>query len=281
MVKIITDTTSCLPEAVAERYDIPVIPQVINFGDESYLEKVNLSNAEFMEKLRNSAQIPKTAAPPPELFAEQFQRLAPSGEPILCIHPSTEVSGTVRSASVAALDFPGVDIRVIDTRVVASPLGTIVEEAAKWAASGMGIEEIIAGIENLIRRCRVYFLVATLDYLARGGRIGGATHLLGSVLQVKPILALRDGKVDNYEKERTHRRAVARLKEIVCEQAPLDGSAMLSVMHADVPEEAQALRDDLSKIVNQKEIFIADVPPAIVTHGGPGILGVGFFVRDS
>jgi DegV family protein with EDD domain len=172
------------------------------------------------------------------------------------------------------------DIRVIDTRVVASPLGTIVEEAAKWAAEGRDVEAVIAGVESLIRRCRLYFLVATMDYLARGGRIGGATHLLGSVLQIKPILAMREGKVDTYEKERTHRRAVARLKEIVCDQAPLDGSALLTVMHADVPDEARAFAAELGRIVQQADVPISDVPPAIVTHGGPGILGVGFFVKE-
>jgi len=198
----------------------------------------------------------------------------------LCIHPSNEISGTVRSALVAKQDFPHADIRVIDTRTVATPLGTMVELCASWAQAGLDADTITNRLDSLIRRCRVYFLVATLDYLARGGRIGGAAHLLGSVLQIKPILALHDGKVDQYERERTHKRAVARLKEIVCDQAPLDGTGYLTVMHSDVLEEGQALADDLARLANQAQIPVSNVPPAIVTHGGPGILGVGFFVKE-
>lgn len=280
MVKIITDTTSCLPPELATRYNIPVIPQIINFGEDSYYERSQLDNAAFMARLATCRDLPKTAAPPPELFMQEFARLAPSGETILCIHPSSEVSGTVRSAQVAAMEFPDADIRVIDTRTVASPLATIVELAALWAEQGLDADSIVNRLNSLIRRCRVYFLVATLDYLARGGRIGGAAALMGSVLQIKPILTLQDGKVDQYERERTQKRAVARLKEIVCEQAPHDGSGYLTVMHAGVRHEGQRLAEDLSLLINQPYVPVLDVPPAIVTHGGPGILGAGFFVEE-
>jgi len=280
VVKIITDTTACLSPEIARRFDIPIIPQVINFGTESFYEGTQIDTETFLARLKSSRELPKTAAPPPELFAKEFERMVPSGVPILCIHPSIEVSGTVRSALVARQDFPHADIRVIDTRTVATPLGTMVELCAGWAQAGLDADTITTRLDSLIRRCRVYFLVATLDYLARGGRIGGAAHLLGSVLQIKPILALHDGKVDQYERERTHKRAVARLKEIVCEQAPLDGTGYLTVMHSDVPEEGQALAVDLARLVNQAQVPVSNVPPAIVTHGGPGILGVGFFVKE-
>ncbi len=279
MVNIITDTTAGLPAAIATRYDIPVIPQVIVFGEETYLEGVELDNAAFMQKLRTSSILPKTSAPPPDLFTEQFRRMAPSGEPILCIHPSTEVSGTVRSATVAARDFPDLDIRVIDTRIISSPLATMVELAAQWAEEGLGADEIEAKIRDLIPRCRIYFMVDTLEFLSKGGRIGGAAALLGSVLRIKPLLTFRDGRVDQFEKQRTHRRAVSRLKELVLEQIPRDGSGHLSVMHAGVPDQAQALADDLQAQLDLPPLPILDVPPAIVTHGGPGILGVGFFVE--
>ena len=281
MVKIITDTTSCLSPEFARRFEIPVIPQVINFGEESYLEGVNLDNATFMKMLRNSKELPKTAAPPPELFVREFQRLVPLGEPILCIHPSIEVSGTVRSAKVAALDFPQADIRVIDTRLIASPLGSIVEKAALWAAEGLPVDDIVTRIEELMKRARVYFLVSTLDYLAKGGRIGNASALLGSMLQIKPILTVRNGKVDQYEKERTHKRAVSRLVEIVREQSNGNHQNMVTVMHADTPEEGKALARELQTQLNLPVTpSLTDVPPAIVTHGGPGILAVGFFVAN-
>ena len=277
MVHIVTDTTSCLGPQFSARYHVPIIPQVINFGTDSFLEGVELDNAGFLKRLKSSGELPKTAAPPPELFIKEFERLVPTGEPIVCIHPSAEVSGTVRSATVAAQDFPGADIRIIDTRVISSPLGTMVERAALWAAEGKDADEIVAGLQDLIARCRVYFLVSTLEYLARGGRIGGASALVGSMLQIKPILTLRDGKVDVYERDRTYKRAYARLKEIVIEQISPNGKGHLTVMHAGVPEEAGCLSQELSHIIHQPEVQIFDVPPAITTHGGPGILGVGFF----
>jgi DegV family protein with EDD domain len=280
MVKIITDTTAGLPTELAQRYNIPVVPQVIIFGTDSYLEGIEMDNATFMQRLTTARDLPKTAAPPPELFVEEFQRLVLEGAPILCIHPSTEMSGTVRSAMVAAIDFPDADIRVIDSRIIASPLATMVTLAAEWAEAGHDVDTIEARVRDLIPRCRIYFMVATLEYLARGGRIGGAAALLGSVLQVKPILTVRDGRVEQFERERTHKRAVARLKALVLEQIPQDGSGHLSVIHAGVPDQAQALADDLGAQLGLPHVPILDVPPAIITHAGPGVLGVGFFVSE-
>ncbi len=280
MVKIITDTTACLSLEIAQKYDIPVIPQVINFGEESYLEGVQIDIETFMRRLKSESELPKTAAPPIELFIEEFKRLVPLGEPILCIHPSAEISGTVRSATIAAQDFPGADIRVIDTRLVSSPLATLVQLAAEWSVEGVDIDSIISRLADYSQRSRIYFLVDTLEYLARGGRIGGAAALLGGMLQIKPILRLHDGKVDQYERERTHRRAVARLKEIVIEQIPRDGSGFLSIMHAGVYSQAIALAEELSNLINQPYVPVVNMPPAIVTHGGPGILGTGFFVKE-
>lgn len=277
MVRIVADTTACLDKAVAAKYHIPVIPQVINFGEESYFEEQNMQIDEFMARLKTSKMTPKTAAPPPELFVEEFQRLLPTGETILCIHPSSEISGTVRSAEVARLEFPGADIRIIDTRTVGSALGTLVELAAEWASVGISADEIENRLNSMIPRCRIYFLVATLDYLARGGRIGGASALLGSLLQIKPILYLKDGRVEVYEKERTHKRATQRLIEITSQQMNHNNHGYLTIMHAGVPDQGQQLAQVLSKIVNQPQVKVFNVPPAIVTHGGPGILATAFF----
>ncbi len=278
MVHIITDTTAALPETLAQQLGIPIIPQVINFGTESFLEGVDLDKATFMRRLRSERALPKTAAPPPELFVREFARLAPTGEPILCIHPSADVSGTVRSALTASQEFPAADIRVLDTRLLAAPLATLVQIASQMAAVGETVDAIEARLAGLIPRGRIYFVVATLEYLARGGRIGGAQALLGSVLQIKPILTLRDGRVEVLERERTHKRALARLQELVLTQIPTDGSGHLCVMHADAPEQAQTLAADLGRALDLPSVPILDVPSAIVVHSGPGVLGVSFFV---
>lgn len=277
MVKIIADTLSCLPVEYAKEHDLPVIPQVINFGNDSYLEGVTMDTMAFMERLKTSPVLPKTAAPPPELFIKEFERFVPSGEPILCIHPSTEVSGTVRSAITAAQGFPQADIRIIDTRVIGSPVGSLIKLAVQWAEEGLDGDTIEARIQEMLPCCRLYFLVSTLEYLAKGGRIGGAAALLGSMLQIKPILTFTDGRVDQFERERTHKRALARLKELVLTQYPRKQPGYLTVMHAGVPEEGQALAEDLRALLGLEEVPVYFVPPAIITHGGPGILAVAFF----
>ena len=280
MIHIITDTTSGLKSDIAQLNHIPVIPQVINFGDKSYYEGVDLDNETFMKMLAGSKELPKTAAPPPELFVQEFNRLVPLGGTIFCIHPSMEVSGTVRSALTAAQEFPGADIRVIDTRTIGSPLATLVELAAQWASRGLEADDIENRINNLIPRNRVYFLVDTLEYLVRGGRIGGAAALVGTVLKIKPILALKNGRVDQFEKERTQKRAIARMIELVKLQADRHGEAYISVMHAAVPELAREFANSLCAEFNLECVPILDVPPAIVTHGGPGILASAFFTGE-
>lgn len=281
MVKIITDTTACLSPEIARRYDIPVIPQIVHFGEETFYEGVDMDAEAFMNRLKASAVLPKTAAPPPGLFVEQFKRWAPLGEPIVCLHPSAEISGTIRSVTVAAAEFPDADIRIVDTRLVASALGTIVQLAAEAAAQGADADAIVALANDLGRRGRIYFLVSTLEYLARGGRIGGAAALVGSLLSVKPILQLQDGRIEQLERERTQKRALARLKEIVREQIPGDGRGYLSILYAGNPEEGRALAGDLGRAINQPDVPVVSMPPAIITHGGPGLLGAAFFVANS
>ncbi|MHB1293467.1 MAG: DegV family protein [Anaerolineae bacterium] len=279
MVQIITDTTSGLAARIGQRDGIPVIPQVITFGSASYLEGIEIDNATFIDKLRSSAELPMTAAPPPELFRAEFERLISLGEPILCIHPSAEVSGTVRSATIAAREYPMADIRIIDTRLIGSPLATLVNLAARWAEEGQDGDTIQSRVLEMSARGQLYFMVDTLEYLVKGGRIGGAAGLLGSLLQVKPILALRDGRVDQFERVRTHKRALLRLKELVAERICGPAEGYPSVMHSAVPDEAQSLAQDLQASLGCPEVPILDVPPAIVTHGGPGLLAVAFFAR--
>jgi DegV family protein with EDD domain len=280
VIHIITDTTSGLPPEISRRYHIPIIPQIINFGEKSFYEGRDIDNPTFMKMLTNSKELPKTAAPPPELFIQEFKRLIGDGGTILCIHPSSEVSGTVRAARMAAAEFPSADIRVIDTRTIGSPVSTFVQLAAEWAEQGEPPDIIESKIRKMIPRNRVYFLVDTLEYLVKGGRIGGATALLGSVLKIKPILWLKNGQVDQFEKERTQKRAIDRLAQLVSTQASRNGDAFISVMHAGVPGLADEFANRLGREFGLDNVPILDVPPAIVTHGGPGILAAAFFTAE-
>jgi DegV family protein with EDD domain len=284
MVHILTDTTAGLPLDVAARYDIPVIPQVIHFGQESFLECQEMDVPSFIKRLVTAEELPKTSAPPPELFSAHFERFAADGEPILCIHPSSKVSGTVRSASVARQAFPGADIRVMDTLALGAPLGRMVLMAAQWAEAGETAGVIWQRLEALIPRVRIYFTVDTLEYLQRGGRIGAAKALLGNLLRIRPVLAWREGEVQPGVSERTTRRALARLVSLACEEAPRDRDPMFSVMHAAAPQVAQEiagrLRDEFRAVTGgtELEVWVTDMVPAVITHAGPGAVAVGFFV---
>lgn len=277
MVKIIADTTSCLPKHIQQEFDIPLVPQMIHFGEESFTEGLDITTDSFLSRLESSRSLPKTSAPPPELFKSYFEKYSQSSEPIVCIHPSADLSGTVRSAQTASLDFPEADIRILDTRLVASPLGSVVHQAALGARAGLDVDAICSKVTALSQRGNIFFLVATLDYLARGGRIGGASALVGNALQIKPILSLVDGQVEPLAKERTFKKALSHLKSLVLEQYPRDQSGYMSIMHAGSFDLADQLSDFFSERLSIPAPQTSYLPPAIITHAGPGSLAVGFF----
>lgn len=278
MTQIVADTTSGLPLDLAASLDIPVVPQLVIFGEETFRDDTELTTELFLKKLRASSALPKTAAPIPNFYTPIFQSAAWAGETVIVLAPSSKVSGTVRSAETARQDFPRADIHVIDTQTIAGCLGSMVLFARKLASQGIPADQIIEDIKGMIPRARTYFVLDTLEYLQKGGRIGGARALLGELLQVKPILQIRDGQVEAFEQERTKRRATARLIEIVSEQARGRLSLHLCVMHIDAEEEARALREELKSRFPAEDIPIYLLPPAIVVHAGPKVLAVGFFV---
>jgi DegV family protein with EDD domain len=232
----------------------------------------------FLQKLKASAELPKTAAPPPPLYNPTFEEAQTNGEEVVVIAPSSKVSGTVRSAEVAAQDFPTVKVHVVDSQTIAGNLASLVLLANKWAHEDLNADAIVDRLNEWIPRGRLYFLVDTLEYLQKGGRIGGAKALLGELLQVKPILCVHDGQVEPFEQQRTKRRALARLVEIIEDQCPKNMNANLCVMQADAMEEAEKLVVELKIRLGLSHIPIYELPPAIVVHAGPGVMAVGFFV---
>jgi DegV family protein with EDD domain len=279
MVKIVADTTSGLPREMMKSRNIPLIPQIVIFGEESFRDDTDLDTEAFLSKLKASRELPKTAAPPPALYNPIFMEAKKQNDSVVVIAPSAKVSGTVRAAQVAAQDFPDVDVRVVDSLSVAGNLASLVLLADEWARSGVDADTIVNRLDDWIKRGRIYFLVNTLEYLQKGGRIGGARALIGKMLQVKPILCVREGQVEPFEQQRTKKRALARLIEIVEEQCPKNLDAHLCVMQADAMTEAEQLVADLKARIKIMVIPIYELPPAIVVHGGPGVLAVGFFVH--
>lgn len=277
MVKIIVDTTCGLPLEELEALGIEVIPQIIIFDDVPYRDDTEIDTPTFLSKLKDAKELPKTAAPPPAMYEPLYREFAKQGHSIVVPTPSAELSGTYRSAEVAAEMVPEADVHILDTRTVAGGLGTLVKKAKAWADEGMEPEKIVEELRALSKREVVYFLVDTLEYLHKGGRIGNASYLIGSVLQMKPILGLEDGKVTAIEKQRTSAKAFKRIKELVLEECPRNNQSYITISHCGGQERAEKMAYELAEELGLESIPVYEVPPAIVVHGGPGIIEVSFF----
>lgn len=278
MTIIVADTTCGLPRDLLAQRSIPLIPQIVMFGEETFHDDKDLDTATFLQKLKASKSLPKTAAPEPPLYYPIFEKAKKTSESVVIVAPTGKASGTVRSAQTAAQEFPDVDIRVVDTQTISCNLGSLVLVADDMAKAGKSADEIVAKLEYMIPRGRIYFLVDTLEYLAKGGRIGGAKRLLAELLEIKPILQIKDGQVESFEQQRTKKRALARLVEVAVENCKGGESAHLCVLQVEAESEAQVLVAELKSKIDVPQIPIYELPPAIVVHAGPRAMGVGFFV---
>ena len=280
MIKIIADTTCGIPVATLQAAGIEVLPQIINFQDGSYRDDNEIDTATFLKKLRASKVLPKTAAPPHALYTPIYQKLLDEGHSALVITPSAEVSGTYRSALIAAKEFDTDRIQIVDTRTIAGGLGSIVLQAQKWANEGIGIEELVNKVQEMSKRQYAFFIVPTLDYLLKGGRIGGAAKLIGTLLKIIPILTVKDGKVEPFEKVRTLRQAKKRFIDLIVEACKDNPEPYLSISHCDNLRGAKELKHAVEKRLGVKNIPIYLVPPAIVVHAGPELLTMSCFTVE-
>ena len=277
MIKIIADTTCGLPLDELADMEVDVIPQIIIFDGKPYRDDTEIDTPTFLAKLSEAKELPKTSAPPPALYEPLFKDYAQQGFSIVIPTPSADLSGTYRSAEVAAESVPEADVHILDTRTVAGGLGVLVKKAKAWADEGKDPQTIIKDLKALAQKETVYFLVDTLEYLHKGGRIGNASYLIGSMLQMKPILGIQDGKVTAIEKQRTSIKAFNRIKELVLADCPHSDQSLITVSHCGGQARAEQLATDLAVALGLSHIPVYEVPPAIVVHGGPGIISVSFF----
>ncbi len=277
MIKIIAETTCTIPVDELQAMGVYVIPQIIIFGDESLRDDTEIDHPTFIARLKKSSDLPKTAAPPPALFSDIFKNEADTGNTLLIICPSSDLSGTVRSAETARAEFPDQDIRIIDTRNIGSGLGEQVRMAVSMANKGYPADEIIQKIMNMTAKQHLYFLVGTLEFLKKGGRIGSANALLGSILQVKPILTLVDGITGTFESQRTKSKALLRLKEIVTTNCKPGENHHITVMCGENMDEADKLSNEIKTELGLSEVRVYNFPPGIMVHAGPDVTAVSFF----
>ena len=271
-VRIVTDSSCDLTDEEVAAHGIEVVPLSIRFGSNEYEDRSELSVESFYEKLAASSVLPETSAPAPGKFEAGFRRQQEAGaEAVVCINLSSDLSATMQSAQNAAKAAEGsLDVRVVDSHSITSGLGTQVLLAAQAGSSGASADEVVALVDDLARRTHVFGALDTLDNLKKGGRIGGAQALLGSLLSIKPILDISTGKVEEAGKARTRKRALEVLRDKVAEAGTIEH---LCVTHGLAPE-VELMLDLLAPLYARDQIRVGQIGPVIGTHGGPRVMGV-------
>ena len=276
-VKIVTDSTAYLPAELIARYGIGVVPLKVLFGPEAYAEGVDISNGEFYSKLMEASTLPTTSQPSVGDFLQVYGEAAREAVPILSIHISSKLSATVSTALTARSELPQSQIEIVDSLSTSMGLGMVVLAAARAADEGQPLSQIRACCEKLIKSMNVFFAVDTLEYLHKGGRIGGAAALLGTVLRIKPLLYLKEGQIEVLARVRTKRRALKRLLELVEERVPEGASVHTAVIHAQAAEEALALEKEVRARFHCAETYLSELGPVIGAHVGPRTIGLAFY----
>ena len=278
-IAIVTDSTANLPSELVERYGIHVVPNLLIFGEQTFRDGVDITPQEFYRRLREDKHLPTTSAASVGDFLRVYAKLSREAEAIISIHVPKELSAIFSAAQMASELIEGIPIHVIDARTAAIGQGLVVLEAARAAAGGQSLAEILHRIEDIIPKVDLLVTLDTLEYLHRGGRVPAVAALVSSVLQIKPIIYVKDGATGVLEKPRTRARAVRRMLEIMEERV---GSSPVhtAVMHAEALKEAEKLRSEVASRFNCVELFITEFTPVMGAHTGPGVLGVAFWAEE-
>jgi len=279
-IKIVTDSTADIPQELLKEYDISSIPLKVIFGEESFRDNIDIQPQEFYEKLVTYDGIPHTSQPSPGEFCDLYKEITAEGTAVISIHISSHMSGTVQSARLAASMLENSDITVIDSKLVAYALGCVVVAAAKAANAGKSKVEIMELIQRMIGQVNTYFVVDTLEYLAKNGRIGKATSFLGSMLNIKPVLTIEDGLIAPFEKVRSKSKALELQIKSVKNYAAKYGELSCFVFHSNCYDEAENFKQKLMQELNCEEVFLmGNIGAVIGTHVGPGTIVVYFYKK--
>ncbi len=274
-VHLVCDSTADLDPAFRAAHTVRVVPLKVIFGDETFADGVEITAEDFYARLAAPGPFPRTSQPTPAEFEDVFRELGADGGAIVCTTISANLSGTYASAIQARAALPELDIRVVDTRSVAVGHYAAVREAVRVMEAGGDADRVVAAIAAVGSTDKVLFTVETLEFLRRGGRIGGARALLGSMLDIKPILEIRDGVIEAVGRVRTYPRAIDRVVEECRQAAEAWGGAELVVAHANRPQIAAELVERMRPLVSG-EPALTVVGPVVGCHSGPGAIGVGF-----
>ena len=276
-IRIVTDSASDISLEEAEDLGIEIVPLSVRFGEAEYTDLVDLSVSDFYQKMSESDLLPSTAAPSPGAFEAAFKRCAEAGaEGVICINLSLALSATGQAAQLAADALADtLPVKCIDSKSITCGLGTIIRKAAEAAKNGGSMDDIVSLVENLTGRTRIFATLDTLENLKKGGRIGGAKAMLGTMLQFKPCLDLSSGEVVEAGRQRTRKKSLIWLKEVLEGESEI---SELSIIHGDAPD-VEDFATLISDIVPREQIRINQLGAVIGTHGGPRVLGVTYLVQ--
>ncbi len=273
-IRVVTDSACDVPQDLATALEIEIVSLTIRFGDDEYVDRVQLSAADFWRKCATSSVLPETAAPSAGAFRDAYERASAEGaEGVIVLTLSAALSATFQAASVAAEAVKDlIPVTIIDTKAVTIAEGLIVIDVAEAAQAGEDLAQLTTRAHSLIERVGVCAMLDTLEHLVKGGRIGGARALLGQVLAIKPILELRDGVVAEAGRQRTRARALTLVAQRARDHVPL---RRLAIVHGDSPE-VDTLRALIHDIDSEFPVIVTDMGPVVGTHGGPGIIGLAW-----
>ena len=271
-IKIVTDSGADLPSMLAEELGITVVPIYLRFGQQVYRDRVDISEEEFYQRLLQDPAHPNTTQPTPQDFTNVYEKLSQEADGIISIHITSKLSGTYNSAVQGKkMVSEGCPIEIVDSQTLSIAVGMMAIQACKMAKSGMDLKQIVAELGKIIPNVHLLILFDTLKYLVKGGRIGKAKGLIGSVLNVKPLLAVRDGELVPSGQVRTRSKGMDRLLDFVEKAEEIQD---LAILHSTTPDEAQALVERTSSIFPKERTILARLGPGLGVHGGPGILAV-------
>jgi len=275
-VSIVTDSTAYIPDEYLSEYNISVAPQMLIWGEENFEDGVDIQPDEFYERLSTAKIMPSTSQVTPKYFYEVFSKLLEEDNDILAILVSEKLSGTITSAVQARNMFPNAKIEIVDSNSIAMALGFQVLTVARAAKEGANLAEC----KDLAEKCRMHtgivFAVDTLEFLHRGGRIGGGSRFLGTALKIKPIMEVRDGRVEAVEQVRTRSKSLTRVVELVEEKIAGKQPVRLAALHARAPEDARLLLSMATERIDSIENLFSEVSPVVGTHAGPGTVALAF-----
>jgi DegV family protein with EDD domain len=275
-IAIITDSLASIPADLLKKYEIEIALQLLIWGEETLLDGVDITAQQFYERLATADVMPTTSQATAGTFIKLFEPHVKKGTPILAILVSDALSGTIQSAQTAKSNFPEAVIEIVDSQAISLAQGYQVLAAARAAEAGASFEEVVKLARRAPEHVGVLFVVDTLEFLHRGGRIGGAKKLLGTALSLKPVLHLLNGGVEPLENVRTKNKAKARLLDLVAERVEGKDNIRLSVLHANASAEADELMEAVQQRIHAVEMHMSPVSPVIGTHAGPGTVGIAY-----